>query len=170
VRLRDLLFVALIVCCGAAHAERRVIGDWALDVGDSWTEALTANDSAASFGYYCTGGSCSFYLDLHTSCGVDGTRTPMLVNTELGSASVMATCVNLAVGGTTRHVNVLRNEDMLAAIGKGSTIGFSVPMQGGQFKLVQFSLNGAAAATNGATSSMEQLARSRARQPRDFAI
>ena len=170
-RVRHILLVALLVCCGAAHAERHVIGDWALDVGEGWTEALTANDASSSFGYYCTAGSCSFYLDLNTSCGADGAHTPVLVNAEAGSVQLMATCVNLTVNGAPRHVNMFQNNDIQTAIASGSTIGFAVPIQGGgQFKIVRFSLNGAAAATRGAVATMEQLGKARPAQPHEFRI
>ena len=169
-RVRHILLVALLGCCSAVHAERHVIGDWALDVGDGWTEAMTANDASSSFGYYCTAGACSFYLDLNTSCGANGAHTPVLVNADAGSVQVMATCVNLTVNGAPRHVNMFQDKDIQTAIASGNAIGFAVPIQGGQFKLVRFSLNGAAAATRGAVATMQQPGKAPLAQPREFSI
>jgi hypothetical protein len=160
------LLIALPFCVDAL-AERQIIGDWAVEGSTGYTEASTSNESGSMFGFLCGNGSCAFYLDTKTNCGVDGTKTPMLVNADAGSTFVMTTCVNLDTKGHQRQLATFQDVDILTSIASGTAIGFAIPMANGQFKIVRFSLSGAVAATNGAAAAMAQTPRPQPSQLRD---
>src|SRR5581483_11273653 len=105
------------------------------------------NDSGSTFGFFCYGDSCTFYVDTNVRCA-EKSKTPMLINAESGSTYVVSVCVHLPSGdGRVRYVNTILDTDVLKAISSGTIIGFAFPLEGGQFKVVRFSLNGAMRAT-----------------------
>jgi hypothetical protein len=154
--MRGLLAVAVagMFCfSGGALADKWQVGSWMVDIGTTYAEAYTANDSGSTFGFFCYGGSCGFYLDTGARCD-ENSKTPYLINAESGSTFVIGTCVHLRSGGTVRYVNSFQDKDIVTAISSGKLIGFAVPLANGDFKVVRFSLNGALGASSQAIDGM----------------
>ncbi|MDE2342708.1 MAG: hypothetical protein KGL63_04845 [Betaproteobacteria bacterium] len=144
-----------------ASAEPLKVGDWWLTVqaSSSLVETFTSNGSNSTFGLIC-GASCTFYLDTHTQCD-EGEAIPMLVNSQSGSTYTVAKCEILTRGPITRYVSAFPDKDIVTAISAGNVIGFAIPLVNGEFKVVRFSLNGAAAATEKAADFAERIRQNR---------
>lgn len=149
-RVSFLLVAALMV--GSAWADKQKIGQWILDVGAQYSEAYTGNDSGSVFGFLCDANTCSSYLDVQARCEKDS-HAPMLVNSESGSTYVVTKCVHFPAGEGVRYLYSFQDADIFTAISSGSIIGFAVPMKSGEFKVVRFSLDGAANATEQAVAA-----------------
>jgi hypothetical protein len=141
--------------------------DWEADVSDDGGTfyALTTNDSGAMFGKWCTlaSGKCTWMVGLNAGCEEDSTY-PILANTDTGAQSLSISC-----GGTVPGTQLSRYQftsyDDVERVLKGAhrRIGFAIPMQGDQFRVVRFSLSGEPTAV----SSMEAAAaRAQQRQGR----
>ncbi len=146
--MRRFGFGVVMMClAGAVWAEKQTIGDWVLDVRPGFSEAYTGNNSGSVFGFLCSTDSCSAYLDTKDSCD-EGASIPMLINAESGSAYVLAKCTHFPQAGSVRYISVIEDKQIATAISSGAAIGFAVPMLGGEFKVVRFSLDGALSATD----------------------
>lgn len=119
-------------------AEKLKIGDWVLDDRSVLKEAFTSNSSGSVFGYFCLAESCTFYLHSISSCEV-GRKLPVLINCDAGSTYVTGACLKLG----DKFYNVIADSDLITAISSGDEIGIAIPLRGGRFKVLRFSLNGA---------------------------
>lgn len=144
--------VGILCFSDGARADKQRVGDWILDIGRTYTEAFTSNNSGSTFGLFCGDGSCSFYLDTGTKCE-ENSKTPMLINADSGSTYVIALCIHIPGGGKIRYVNSIQDKDVVTAIATGNIIGFAFPLEGGEFKVVRFSLDGALNATQRAAAN-----------------
>lgn len=146
--------VAMMCLAGSVWAEKQIIGDWVLDIQPGLSEAYTGNNSGSTFGFLCGTESCSAYLDTKDTCD-EGVNIPMLINAESGSAYVLAKCAHIPQGGSVRYIAVIEDKQIATAISSGVAIGFAIPMQSGEFKVVRFSLDGALRATDLAVSAVK---------------
>lgn len=137
--------LGFFVAGGTALGQPQRIGDWTLDLSDSYGEAFTVNDSGSRFGFLCSRESCSFYLDFGLSCRRDS-RVVMLVNAEAGATYVVSRCVGVRAGSDVRFIHAIQDRDLLEAVSSGEAVGFAVPMEGGQFRVIRFRLHGAVTA------------------------
>lgn len=151
-------FMGMFCFSSAVYADKQIIGDWVLDVGGgtSYAEAFTGNDSGSTFGLLCTSADCLFYIDMNLKC-TEGGKIPMLINSSSGSTYISSTCVHLRSKTEIRYVTAIKDADVVTAISKGKVIGFAVPLESGQFKVVRFSLDGAVTATKEAVSRSKTL-------------
>ena len=145
-----VLLASVLAFSSNAQADRQTVGDWVV----TGSEAFTVNDSGSQFGFLCSDGSCVAYLDTKTACEDDAT-IPMVINSDSGAAYVLATCIHIKRDGETRYVSAIQDKDVATAITTGSAIGFAIPMVGGQFKVVRFSLSGAVVASQRALAAMQ---------------
>lgn len=144
--------LAMMCLAGSVWAEKQPIADWVLNVQPGFSEAYTGNDSGSTFGFLCSTDSCSAYLDTKDRCD-EGANIPMLINAESGSAYVLAKCTHFPQAGSVRYISVIEDKQIATAISSGAAIGFAIPMLGGEFKVVRFSLDGALRATDLAVSA-----------------
>lgn len=126
--------------------------DWAVQIGEDTVEAYTFNDSKSSFGFFCKGETCLYYLNLSLECS-SNSKTPVLMSGDGAGSAFMMTCMKL--GG--RNFQILDDPEVVKrAVNSGKKIGFSVALQGGDFMLAQFTLNGAQAAIERAILEAKQ--------------
>ena len=153
---RAIPMVALSISLDAS-ADPVKVGDWWLTIQASpnIVETFTSNGSNSTFGLIC-GTSCTFYLDTNTQCD-EGEAVPMLVNSQSGSTYTIAKCEILSNGSITRYLSSFTDKNIVTAISAGNVIGFAIPLINGEFKVVRFSLNGAAAATEKAADIAERI-------------
>jgi len=104
--------------------------------------AATVNDSTSIFGQYCYTGSgqCLWLLAVNINCE-DGSRYPVLINGDGGSAQMEIVCKKL--GDKPRYV--FSNFDAINNSVKSSKkyIGFAFPLESGLFEVNRFLLDGA---------------------------
>jgi hypothetical protein len=142
-----------------AQLHNQRIGDWAVDISGTYSEAYTSNSSGSSFGLLCID-SCTFYLDSGIQC-TENAKTPFLVNADSGSTFVISSCIHFPQNGRVRYVNSIQDKDVVTAIASGQIIGFAIPLESGDFKVVRFSLNGALQTTALAVKGLEARPKSR---------
>jgi hypothetical protein len=137
------LVMTLFACAVARSAEN---GDWTYGRSDDRSTffAFTTNDSGAVLGEWCgaSTGKCSWMIGLTTMCEQNSSY-PILANSDTGAASVMITC-----GGKVSDTNLSRYQftsykDVESLLQGSKRIGFAIPMQLDQFRVVRFSLDGA---------------------------
>ena len=104
--------------------------------------AATVNDSTSIFGQYCYTGSgqCLWLLAVNINCE-DGSRYPVLINGDGGSAQMEIVCKKL--GDKPRYV--FSNFDAINNSVRSSKkfIGFAFPLESGLFEVNRFLLDGA---------------------------
>lgn len=146
------LFAALALCSivATAHAST-TFRDWVAGVthdGASYY-AATTNASGEVFGQWCSrhSGDCVWLIGMSVGCDRDSAY-PVLANSGLGGESLTITC-----GGTIADTNLSRYSfsdfDSITKLVSGAGgVGFAIPMQSDQFRVVRFSLVGATQALN----------------------
>jgi hypothetical protein len=154
--MRLFLILVTIIISSAAYGKAIPSGDWWVDLDNETlvTEAFTSNQSGSSFGYLCliSTNSCAFYFSFQTKCN-EGSSAPILLNTDIGSFTAQTKCTLL---GSTNY-NIIQDASSLSdAVFKSKNIGIAIPLEGGQFKVVRFSLNGANSAIRTAAERAEK--------------
>ena len=131
-------------------------GDWTYGRSDdqSMFYAFTTNDSGAILGEWCSAetGNCAWMIGTTTGCEHDSSY-PVLANADQGSAPVTISCSGKIEGTELTRYLFTNFKDIENLVRKSQRIGFAMPMQEGQFKVVRFSLSG----ESNAVTSMEQL-------------
>ena len=150
------LCISLLFFSNTAIANKVPVGDWTLDVGDNYTEAFTGNVSGSTFGFFCYGESCSFYVNTNTKCDQDA-QIPILINSDSGATFVNTSCTQFPTKDGISYYMTINDKDVATSISKGDAIGFAFPLVGGQFKVVRFSLHGALDASNKAATLFSTL-------------
>ena len=124
-------------------------GSWYAGASDDKAKhfAITLNDSGNMLGEYCypkSGGNCYWMFAVSAAC-VKGDKYPVLVNAESGALYLEIYCYEPAQTGLSQFAftDFDRSNNIIA---KNSRIGIAMPMQGDQFRVVRFDLNGATAA------------------------
>lgn len=158
---RVILMTAGLLVSGSALADAVGVGNWLVEIEESYAETYTANASGSQFGLLCIGESCQFYLDTKTACK-ENAQIPMLINSDSGAVYVNTICMHFGSGKDIRYISAIEGTDAMTAISIGTEIGFAVPLAGGQFRVVRFSLNGALAATGKAANELPRLIKRRA--------
>jgi hypothetical protein len=113
--------------------------NWVVDISGQTTEAYTANDSKSSFGVFCAGEQCMFYLHQALNCE-PGTKYSVLLNSQTVATALSMECTRIG-GKLFQILNPF--ETVLRAAQAGDTIGFAVALQSGSFAVTRFSLAGA---------------------------
>ena len=127
-------------------------GDWV--VGNGVVDGVAAqyvgvsNDSRSLFVIWCpVGEECSMRIVLDTSCDVNHEYT-MLMSSSIGAAAVKIRCQGQIPSGEYRY-EVLEPgaTEVAVAVAGGAkdkgVVGFAIALDGGQFRALRFSLDGA---------------------------
>lgn len=137
--INGLLLACILLMPLSAHAEKLLSQNWVLDLNGQANEAHTANDSKSSFGMFCSGEKCLFYLHQGLNC-TPGTKYSVLVNSQAVSTALSMECTQ--IGGNLFQI-LDPFEAVLRATQAGEMIGFAVALQSGAFAVNRFSLVGA---------------------------
>lgn len=141
--------------------ERIAYANWLVDLGAETAEAYTANESNASFGLFCNGASCVFYLNPKLNCQPN-TKNMVLMNGSSMSAAIGMRC---ALVGK-HYFQILDSFDQVYSNIKSSdNIGFAVALQGGAFSVYQFNLSGAMQAIQRALDEASKNRESKVNRP-----
>ncbi len=142
-------FFALTLGAGSlARAED--FGKWTVVTDDpTMMYAVVFNDSGALFGQYCypEKGSCLWLISTSTSCEKDH-KYPVLANSDGGAVPLTIQCQgSIGKGSDVKYAYVFTDFDEVTNLVKNATrIGFAVPLQSDQFKVVRFPVDGSAEA------------------------
>lgn len=137
---KGILTTAAVLLLGLAHANEKVpYQNWMVDISGQTTEAYTANESKSSFGVFCAGERCLFYLHQALQCE-PGMKYSVLLNSQTVSGALSMECTR--VGGNLFQI-LDPFDTVLRAVQAGETIGFAVALQSGAFAVARFSLAGA---------------------------
>lgn len=146
-----LVSFALLLSGSAAGQQAITYGHWVMDNSVTGFQiAKTINENAAATGVFCSleTQSCDAYITLDVGCE-DGEPYPMMINSSLGAYSLTTKCMHI---GKLKFFVASEFESMIQAFESGGEIGFAMPMQNGQFKVVRFSTVGATPAIKQARS------------------
>ena len=136
--IKGFLLGCILLIAQSAQAERLTSQKWVLDLNGQTNEAHTANDSASSFGVFCSGEKCLFYLRQGLKCE-PGTKYSVLMNSQATSTALSMECTQ--IGGNLFQI-LDPFEAVLRATQAGEMIGFAVALQSGAFAVNRFSLAG----------------------------
>lgn len=128
------------------------------DDSDKWTVntddpammyAVVLNDSGALFGEYCYPDkhSCLWLISLSTECEKNH-KYPVLANSDGGAVHLTIQCQG-AIGNDDdkKYAYVFTDFDEINDLVKhAKRVGFALPLQSDRFRVVRFSLEGAASA------------------------
>lgn len=137
--IKYLLVLFLVLLAISAQAEKLVSQNWVVDLNGQTNEAYTANDSKSSFGVFCSGEKCLFYLHQALKCD-PGTKYSVLMNSQSISTALSIECSQ--IGGNLFQI-LDPFDAVLKATQAGELIGFAVALQSGAFAVTRFSLVGA---------------------------
>ena len=141
-RSKTCLFMAIsLVCLQPASAQS---SSWTTGVTDSKDTlyAATVNDSGNVFGEYCKvkDGSCVWLLGMSSACK-EGDQYPVLANSDAGSVPVTVYCsAKIAEIGFRYVFTDFKAIDSIVT--EAIRVGFAVPLQGDQFRVLHFDLSG----------------------------
>ncbi|MFZ4379793.1 MAG: hypothetical protein ACOYN1_08560 [Polynucleobacter sp.] len=136
---KGILLAMLFFVATSAQAEKLASQNWVVDLNGQINEAYTANDSKSSFGVFCSGDKCLFYLHQALKCD-PGTKYSVLMNSQTVSTALSMECT--LIGGNLFQI-LDPFDTVLRATQAGELIGFAVALQSGAFAVTRFSLLGA---------------------------
>ena len=113
--------------------------NWTAELSGRNNEAYTIADANTSFGAYCAGEQCLFYLRQGLNCA-PGAKYSVLMNSPNISTGISMECT--LINGNVFQILTPFNA-VLKATQLGERIGFAVALQSGAFAVTQFSLLGA---------------------------
>jgi hypothetical protein len=137
--IKNLIAMGLLLLALTAQAEKLASQNWVVDLNGQVNEAYAANDSNSSFGVFCSGEKCLFYLHQTLKCD-PGTKYSVLMNSQAISTALSMECTQ--IGGNLFQI-LDPFEVVLKATQAGEMIGFAVALQSGAFAVTRFSLVGA---------------------------
>jgi hypothetical protein len=133
-----------------AMAQSKTFEDWFVTKaknGDTVAGVFVEDGSQQRFlGARCFVESkkCVHLLVTGTRCD-DNMKIPMLMNAKTGSALINATC---HVNGSRYELLLSPYDSVRSGLTSGDMVGFALPLESGQFRVIRFSLKGAVDALN----------------------
>lgn len=132
--------IALVALHNLAIAGDKIsYQNWWVELSGRNNEAYTIADPKTSFGVFCSGEQCLFYLHQGLNC-TPGSKYSVLMNSSLVSTALGMECTN--IGGNTFQI-LTPFDAVLNATQSDDSIGFAVALQSGAFAVTRFSLEGA---------------------------
>jgi hypothetical protein len=151
-----------LLCCLPVPASGANFGDWRTGVTTNGKDffAYTQNAGGQAFGQWCSmdSGYCTWIIGMSVGCNKDFAY-PVLANSDIAAASLSINCA-----GTIEDTDLSRyaftDFKSVKSLLKGAhVVGFAMPMQSDQFRVVRFSLAGCADAIStmeaGATAAYQ---------------
>jgi len=136
---RLMLLLCLFIGQQVMAGEKGPYQNWNTDLNGKTNEAYTVADPKTSFGVFCSGEQCMFYLHQELNC-TPGSKYSVLMNSPSISRAVTMECA--LINGNVFQILTPFNA-VLKATQAGEVIGFAVALQSGAFAVTQFSLAGA---------------------------
>jgi hypothetical protein len=133
-----------LLLCSVINAQTDT---WMQDKSDDGTylyaAVLNANGNVfGEFCYYATK-TCIWQMSLETRCAENATA-PILLNTDAGTAALTVQCNGLAKNGS--YLYRFNWKELESAIKGSTTVGIAMALDGNNFKVYRFKLDGIVAA------------------------
>lgn len=142
-QLKLLIACALSFTVSSLMAQDRW-GSWfaGMTSDNDGSYAATVNDSDSLLGHYCWVGSgnCAYLLAVPTSCK-DGSRYPVLVNSDAGAFSTVLFCGGKMDSGRFRYM-FSEFDAIDSAVRDATRIGVAMPLVADSIRVVRFDLTG----------------------------
>lgn len=157
--MRSLIVAMMLMLIPVAgFCEPAKFGSWFVDsAADKDTlYAATLNDSGSLLGIYCfiSSADCLYAIGMDSACVSESTY-PTLANADNGTSIHHLYC-DKSVGSNYRYY--FKNfDDIELSVTTAKRIGFAIPLQGDQFKVVRFDLDGASKAISFMKSLLRDL-------------
>jgi hypothetical protein len=136
------IFAAMPI--GAADRAVRV-KDWSFQrEANGSVLAFTSNETGSALGVFCSQlQHCLAYLASDNGCEV-GNRYVVLVSADSGALSLGTTCADIGISASKQKFVVVIDDfdTIFNTLLKAHSIGVSMPLAGGHFKVARFSLKG----------------------------
>jgi hypothetical protein len=132
------IYVVCSTGIGVNASELRGYQDWHVQATPNAIEAYTSPNSSTTFGLYCAGDQCMFYLRDPLLCK-PGATSPILMSSIQSAAALSIKCVQ--INGSLFQILdpfVL----VLDTIRQGGVVSFAVPLQNGTFGVTSYSSRG----------------------------
>jgi hypothetical protein len=134
------IFLIIAALSEMAHAgEKLAYQNWVAELNGQVNEAYTVNGPRSSFGIFCSGEQCLFYLHQNLRC-TPGEKYSVLMNGPPISSALTMECTQ--INGNLFQI-LKPFDEVLKGIQNGEAIGFAVALQSGAFAVNRFSLSGA---------------------------
>jgi hypothetical protein len=149
--------VAAILAMPIHAADEMVhVKDWSFQKDANGSAyAFTKEESGSTLGVACSQARhCVAFLTSGNGCEV-GTKYVVLVNADSGALSLGTTCADIEFGPSKQRFVVVI-DDFNAAFNtllKAHSIGVSMPLAGGHFKVARFSLKGSSETLSAVTQA-----------------
>jgi hypothetical protein len=151
-----ILVTLWIACVSQPLLAQTTIGDWVYQSKVTFY-AATVNDSGNVFGQWCDAqdGNCFYILSTPTKCE-EGARYPVLINSDTVSLHVTLICKG-PLEGSQKYRHFFDNFELIDdLVRKSKRIGIAMPLEGDQFRVFRFTLNGAVNALTSMRASAEK--------------
>ncbi|HEX4879692.1 MAG TPA: hypothetical protein VFV39_07605 [Limnobacter sp.] len=141
-------------------AQAANFGSWFNDITNSGDAVFSAtmNDSGNLLGQYCylEQGNCVWLLGMDTACK-EGDKYVVLANSDTGAAHISVYCGGQLKSGTYQYI--FSEFDAVDNIVKeGARVGFAVPLQRDNFRVVRFDLKGSKQAITAMQTAVQRAA------------
>ncbi len=133
----------LFFAASLAHAEGVQFGTWqVIQASDSrdYIAVTGIDDYSKMLGYRCYADSqeCAHILVADITCENEA-DTPLLINSDHSALAMNAICVD---AGDSHELLLTDFENTHTILLEANVVGFAIPMESGQFKVIRFSLQG----------------------------
>jgi hypothetical protein len=160
--------VVLLAFTGILQAAAQSYGDWFVETSKAtYFYAVSVNDSGNVLGQFCFpgDGSCIWLIGMKPSCK-SGARYPVLANSDAGAVHLEVLCDGQLESGLYRYAfTSFDNVDNM--VRQSSRVGFAIPLEEDQFRVVRFNTRGGAAALSAMRSAAERRTKPVGRGTRD---
>ncbi|MBU3617556.1 hypothetical protein [Polynucleobacter sp. JS-Polo-80-F4] len=160
-RLLISILMLVSVHSGFARAEKLAFQNWVTELNGQINEAYTINGPQSSFGMFCSGEQCLFYLHQNLRC-TPGEKYSVLMNGPPISSALTMECTQ--INGNLFQI-LKPFDEVLKGIQNGEAIGFAVALQSGAFAVNRFSLAGSKSAINRVMQEANQSKQNKAIPP-----
>lgn len=142
---RTMLFLlAVIILIWNERLHAQSFGAWVTGITSDETSiyAGTVNDSGNVFGQYCAlaTGNCVWLLSMSTACK-EGEAYPVLANSDTVATHLFVYCNAKMDNGSYRYI-FSDFDSINNIVTKALRVGFAVPLQSDQIRVVRFDLSG----------------------------
>ena len=144
-----IILLAAAISIFPATANAQSTDRWKTDFSLPGTQiARVTNAGGSTAGVLCNLNTegCEAYLALDLTCEEE-VITPMMVSAKAGAFHITTRCTKV---GATKLMVINEFETVVGVFQGGGEIGFAMPLESGQFKVVRFGTNGAVAAIKAA--------------------
>ena len=143
-RIATLILLASAAAYSAS-AQAENFGSWFTGKTNdgNFVFAATVNDSGHLLGQYCSPetGNCLWMLGIGTTCKL-GDKYPILANSDTGANHLSVHCDEQLDDGKFRYV-FSKFDEIDGIIKGGLRVGFALPLQSDNFRVIRFDLSGA---------------------------